>query len=92
MKDETYGGWTNRETWCMNLHITNDEGDYRTSCETVEWGGAKALQDLWEEILDPATYTDGDEPINAEAMKVLYDVGSVYRINWQEIADGLTEE
>jgi len=25
MKDETYNGWTNRETWVWNLLVSNDE-------------------------------------------------------------------
>lgn len=25
-KDETYEGWTNRETWAVALHINNDQG------------------------------------------------------------------
>jgi hypothetical protein len=26
MTDETYEGWTNRETWAVALHINNDQG------------------------------------------------------------------
>jgi len=26
MEKKTYNGWTNWETWCINLHITNDQG------------------------------------------------------------------
>lgn len=28
MADDTFNGWTNRETWLIHLHITNDPGLY----------------------------------------------------------------
>ncbi|HEY7822675.1 MAG TPA: hypothetical protein VIG24_07585 [Acidimicrobiia bacterium] len=28
MTDTTYNGWTNRATWLVNLHLTNDQGLY----------------------------------------------------------------
>lgn len=28
-EDKTYNGWTNYETWVVNLWIGNEEGDYR---------------------------------------------------------------
>lgn len=33
---DTYEGWTNRETWAINLHLSNNEGDYRQMCERAE--------------------------------------------------------
>ena len=30
-KDETYNGWKNYPTWCVNLWLSNDEGLYRGS-------------------------------------------------------------
>lgn len=36
MSDETYNGWTNYETWLVNLWLTNDEGSYDVVRETVE--------------------------------------------------------
>jgi hypothetical protein len=29
MNDKTYNGWTNYETWVINLWMSNEEGSYR---------------------------------------------------------------
>lgn len=34
--DDTYNGWKNRETWAIQLHLSNNEGDYRAMCERAE--------------------------------------------------------
>lgn len=31
--DTTYNGWTNYETWCVRLHIDNDQGDQERANE-----------------------------------------------------------
>jgi hypothetical protein len=33
--DETYNGWTNRETWAVVLHINNDQGWQESVTELV---------------------------------------------------------
>ena len=33
--DDTYNGWTNRETWALNLWLANDEGLYNMTRERV---------------------------------------------------------
>lgn len=35
MSEETYEGWTNRETWAVNLWLSNDEGLYNATREIV---------------------------------------------------------
>ena len=34
--DRTYNGWTNYETWAVNLWLDNDEGSYRHWREVAE--------------------------------------------------------
>ena len=36
MSDDTYNGWTNRETWAIQLHLSNNEGDYNAMREQAE--------------------------------------------------------
>lgn len=41
---ETYNGWTNRETWAVNLHLTNDESLYLEVSRTM-----REAYESWEE-------------------------------------------
>lgn len=36
MTDETYNGWSNRETWAADLHLSNDQGLYEGAREAVK--------------------------------------------------------
>lgn len=93
---EEYNGWTNRETWATALHLNNDQGLYET---VRDWASsnweeqeseteavtvlAESIEDFVEELLE----TDWD---GVKYMR--YDIGSLYRVNWREIAESFISE
>lgn len=44
MSDETYNGWKNYPTWCVNMWIDNDEGLYNESCDLVRQARKRAAE------------------------------------------------
>lgn len=117
MSDDTYNGWTNRETWALKLWLDNDQNLYAMAhervgvalmvlrdddsaaypswCDTVEerakWDALRAgeaIKDLWEELTDPDEGLMGAE----QALSMVKDVGSDYRVNWDEIGAAYVEE
>ena len=46
---EKYDGWKNYETWCANLHIMNDMGEY------VKWKGRAS--DIWKRSTESEVFT-----------------------------------
>jgi len=92
---EEYNGWSNRETWAANLHMSNDYTWYHKARALIdEYDGqisrltgrpymlARRLEECFNDHLD-----DADMPFEFEVM-VLRDVGSMWRIDWVEIAEG----
>ena len=97
MSDAEYNGWSNRETWAANLHMSNDQGWYLKGLEAVAEvkkkgyvDGRFALADALEEVFNDFL-ADADMPFEFE-VNVLRDVGSLWRVDWVEIAEGWMEE
>lgn len=89
--DETYNGWTNRETWAFMLYVNNDEGLQESARECVTTA-ADALQDWAEMHFTRDGYTDdtgGSWPDDLADMA--RDIGSLCRINWSECVEALTD-
>ncbi len=90
MKDEKYNGWTNHETWALNLWLTNDEGTYNETKKILKEAELKdkALKEFVEDLREQAE----NESATEELKNMFHDVGSLWRVNWQEITDSFKEE
>lgn len=94
MADKTYNGWTNYETWVVNLWMDNDPGDQEffreTAKEIYDESAAKAW--LTREEVARHRFADWlkehyDENI-PEMPGVYGDLlgGALGEVNWHEIA------
>lgn len=48
---EEYNGWTNHETWLMNLWLTNDESSYNVLLEALALPASNVSAEWLEEEL-----------------------------------------
>ena len=89
---EEYNGWSNRETWATMLHIDNDQGLIEPLEEVARRGvdGYELEQEVKAFIEDDVLNFD-NVSTNHNAFLMLTDIGSLYRVNWAEIAEALTE-
>lgn len=79
----TYNGWSNRETWLVNLWLTNDEGS------------AELLEDVAKHEGELSEKADWLERIVRESYERQYQQGSLWadlmgtalnRVDWFELA------
>lgn len=104
MSEKTYQGWTNYETWCAALHISNDEGSYRHwECRQADECYREAVGGDKDGDRDGWTETAADqlaEQLEAEFEDNAPDLGGMYgdmlraalgEVNWYEIAKSYIE-
>lgn len=97
--DETYNGWTNRETWAFMLYVNNDEGLSDDATGVVYDAvadpacRADALQDWATVMFTRRGYTsDSDAKWPDSLADIAAEIGSLWRINWAECVTALTED
>jgi hypothetical protein len=108
MTDQTYEGWSNRETWATVLHIDNDEGlhDQRNDlcCESLKVGPNTVLTskqnaryslardvENWVKDMSHDVYFS-ETPPNQALLGMFHEIGSLWRVNWDEIASTWLED
>ena len=99
MCNEEYNGWNNRETWSMNLWITN-EPYWDESCADMTLENLKAYpngnrtailneiaKDFHEFIEDEFSLENVKDNGLWNLYNVVREIGSLDRVNWHEIAE-----
>jgi hypothetical protein len=97
MEIQEYNGWSNRETWATNLWLTNDYGmtkDLEIYFQELHNEEGKTTSEIMRKFADYIeNYTNellAFENLNSTTYSMLTDIGSIYRVNWREIAEGFT--
>lgn len=107
-QDEKYNGWSNRETWCVNLWLNNDEATYNHLRGMVsdekdyvngdEWNPRYPSQTRAEYLLHSIAdsieaLVDDGNALDAEA-SLYTDLlrGALNRVDYREIAKGFLED
>lgn len=100
--DTAYNGWSNYETWVVNLWLGNDEGSYTTCRSLAQRCFEEAVADEVLSREERACYQLASElkemveegsPLASEA-SVYADLlnASISEVNWKEIANSLLGE
>jgi hypothetical protein len=95
---DEYHGWTNRETWAASLHLSNSEWLRNGARDAILRGrgahrsDAKALEDAVMDLVAQNREAHDDAQDTAGGISSMdRDVGSWWRVNWDEVAEGVME-
>ena len=87
--EQGYNGWSNYETWAVNLHLSNDEGLYRYACSLRD---ADELQGVFTN--EVYTLIENQSTIWSLVALMYQDllISSLQSVNWYEVYDALHGE
>jgi hypothetical protein len=104
MSNETYEGWTNRETWLVKLWMDNDESCHDFWYEQTEAFLEGATSNDAVELADAsyclakalqAHHNDDDAVMLGSVSGTVYAdliATALARVNWREIATSMVED
>jgi hypothetical protein len=102
MQEQEYNGWSNRETWATALWINNDQALYEIAQDYTkqELEGHDSGEEINPYYLGETIRWWIEEDLltleniagNQALFNMLTDIGSLYRVNWREIADSFLSE
>jgi hypothetical protein len=93
-RDMEYNGWSNRETWAAALWIQNDEGLLGSVNDLLAHkDGAAELASFMETLCSAHLYEEEFGSKYPKELSIMaQDIGSLYRVDWIEIAEYLKFE
>jgi len=88
---EEYQGWANRETWAVALWWDNNQGDQEYFAEQADEYRKKGkpvyeFADFLKETAEDIQESVFEGESNDDAKSMMKDVGSLWRVDWNEIA------
>ena len=102
METMEYNGWSNRETWATALWIDNDQWLLETALDYAkqeidghdegEEINPYHLGETLKSWLEDDLLTLENIAGNQSLFNMLTDIGSLYRIDWRELAESYLEQ
>jgi hypothetical protein len=89
MNDDTYNGWSNYETWVVDLWLTNERGSYEYWRDYVESALRQYNGDIEKTVRDVAEHLEcefSDSIPEVYGMWVDLINGALSRVDWHELA------
>ena len=106
MDTKTYNGWTNYETWCVNLWLTNDQASYEywNTAAREQLEAAPDSRLVWDDnylVRNAARYLLADQLRDELKDADIFEEPNLFtdlltaaldRVDWQEIAEAFVSE
>lgn len=91
MNDEKYNGWSNKETWIVNMWLNSEQNMYHIARDVLT--DKKTNLESKRDIMIDWLLSSSEEVLgNAPMLDDLIRYTMFWRVNWEEINDSFNEE